>query len=221
MVRFQTSILLTSIAGLAFLRITSGFSTISQSSTLFHAKAFSNKREIGYSPKSRRVSLSMWSSDDEIQGADRIKSCIPYMLPLIDGDHFGRFIYNSIPPLGAIDDFVLGPFVTLNRQVPFLSLILFTAFTLGTRFNMDMNRNVRFNAQQAALIDLALIFPELIGSSFAEEPLPRALVASSMNFVWIAYVSLVVYSIYSNLRGKRPDQIPFISNGADLMVGPF
>jgi hypothetical protein len=163
----------------------------------------------------------MWSSDDEIQGIDRVKSCIPYMLPLIDGDHFGRFIYNSIPPLGAIDDFFLGPFVTINRQLPFLSLILFTAFTLGTRFNVDMNRNVRFNAQQAALIDLALIFPELIGSSFVGEPLPRALVASSMNFVWIGYMSLVVYSIYSNLRGKRPDQIPFISNGADLMVGPF
>lgn len=216
MVRAQPRALLASMVGLAVLRTTAGFSTFDRSLAVIRTKPFD---EMSGRPSSCR--LLMWSSDDEIQGIDRVKSCIPYMLPLIDGDHFGRFIYNSIPPLGVMDDFFLGPFVTLNRQVPFLSLILFTAFTLGTRFNMDMNRNVRFNAQQAALIDLALIFPELIGSSFAEEPLPRALVACSMNFVWIWYMSLVVYSIYSNLRGKRPDQIPYISNGADLMVGPF
>ncbi len=216
MCRFQPNVLLASIVGLAFLRPASGFSISKNSLTLIHTNSCPS-----VSCRASASRLAMWSSDDEIQGIDRVKSCIPYMLPLIDGDHFGRFIYNSIPPLGAIDDFFLGPFVTINRQLPFLSLILFTAFTLGTRFNVDMNRNVRFNAQQAALIDLALIFPELIGSSFVGEPLPRALVASSMNFVWIGYMSLVVYSIYSNLRGKRPDQIPFISNGADLMVGPF
>jgi len=163
----------------------------------------------------------MWSQDDELQGSDRIKACVPYILPLLDGDQFGRFIYSRIPPLGFLNDFFLGPLVNIYHQIPFLGVGLFVALTLGTRFNTDMNRNVRFSAQQAALIDVALIFPELIGSSFAEEPLPRYIVEPCNNFVWYAYMSMVVYSIYRNLRGKRPDQIPFISGSADLMVGPF
>jgi hypothetical protein len=68
---------------------------------------------------------------------------------------------------------------------------------------------------------VALIFPELIASSFQDETLPRALVEPLSTFVWYTYMSTVVYSIYRNLRGRRPDQIPYISAFADEMVGPI
>jgi len=42
-----------------------------------------------------------------------------------------------------------------------------------------------------------------------------------MNTHRYAYMTTIIYCVYSNLRGKRPDQIPFISPSADLMVGPF
>lgn len=167
------------------------------------------------------TALSMWSSDDQIEGADRIRACIPYLLPLIDGDHFGHFIYDRIPLLGFIDDFTVGPLSAWNHKIPFLGLGLFVLLTLGTRFNLSLSRNVRFSAQQAALIDVALLFPELIGGSFAEEPLPRAIAEPCTNFVWYAYMTTIVYCIYNNLKGKRPDQIPYISGAADLMTGPF
>lgn len=168
------------------------------------------------------VALSgMWSQDDEIQGSDKIKACIPYLLPLMDGDHFGRFIYDRIPPLAALNEVTIGPLAELGHKIPFLSLGLFVALTLGTRFKTDMSRNLRFSAQQAALVDVALLFPELIGSGFEQDPVPRYIAEPCSNFVWYAYVSVVLYCIYSNLRGKKPDQIPFLSNSADLMVGPF
>jgi Chloroplast import apparatus Tic20-like len=178
---------------------------------------------IGGSKVLRRTSVlsGMWSQDDEIRGPDRIKACVPYMLPLIDGDHFGRFIYARIPPLGALDEITIGPLAELAHNVPFLTVALFIALTLGTRFNSDMSRNLRFSAQQAALIDVALLFPELISSGFQEDPLPRYITEPCSNFVWYAYMSVIVYCFYSNLRGKRPDQIPFISNVANVMVGPF
>jgi hypothetical protein len=84
-----------------------------------------------------------------------------------------------------------------------------------------MSRAVRFSAQQAALIDVMLIFPELIGSAFEGEDIPRYLVEPCMNFVWYTYMAMVVYCIYQNLRGKKPDDIPWISGYAELMVGPF
>ncbi len=48
-----------------------------------------------------------------------------------------------------------------------------------------MSRGVRFNAQQAALIDVALVFPELIASSFENEPdFPRYIAEPCSNFVY-------------------------------------
>jgi hypothetical protein len=163
----------------------------------------------------------MWSQDDELRGSDRLKACVPYLLPLIDGDQFAHYIFLRLPVLGALNDFFLGPLLSVSHNVPFFGIGLFCAFTLGTRFNTSIDRNVRFSAQQAALIDVALIFPELIGSSTGDEPLPRALLEPCNNFIWYAYMTAVIYCVYSNLSGKKPDQIPWISAYAELMVGPM
>ena len=95
-------------------------------------------------------------------------------------------------------------------------------FALGPQF-ASLSREVRFNSQQAVLIDVALIFPQILGEavSDADAKLPRAIMEPCSNFVWIAYVSLVVYCVTSNLRGKKPDQIPFISSTAEYVIGPF
>ena len=172
-------------------------------------------------PYTKTALAGMWSQDEELVGADRIKACVPYLLPLIDGDQFGQFIYSRVPFLGAINDVTIGPLATITHSIPFVGLGLFVALTLGTRFNMEMPRMIRFSAQQAALIDVALIFPELIASAFDEDPLPQYIVEPCANFVWYAYMTAVVYSVYTNLRGKKPDQIPFISQQAENMVGPF
>lgn len=165
--------------------------------------------------------LQVWGRDGDIEGYNRIRACVPYILPIIDGDVFGQYIYQRIPILGEISDVLLGPLIHLRDHVPFFSIIFFVALTLGTRFNLEMDRNVRFSAQQAALLDAALIVPEIIRESFMEDPVPRYLAEPCSNFVWYAYVSAVVYCIYSNLRGKRPDGLPYISPFAEIMVGPY
>jgi hypothetical protein len=173
------------------------------------------------SSSSTSLRNGMWSQDDELRGSDRLKACVPYLLPLISGDPFAHYIYLRVPALGALNDFFLGPLLTVSHNVPFFGVGLFVALTLGTISNTDMNRNVRFSAQQAALIHVALILPELIGSSAGSEPLPRYILEPCNNFIWYAYASAVVYCVYSNLRGKKPDQIPFLSAYSELMVGPL
>jgi hypothetical protein len=140
---------------------------------------------------------------------------------LIDGDQFGKYIYQHVPFLGAIEEVTIGPLAHINQNVPFIGLGLFLLLTLGMRFNFDISRNVRYNAQLAALVDICLIFPELIGSSFAEEPLPAYVVEPCANFVYYGYMTAVVYCVSSNLKGKKPDQIPYLSPAADMMTGPF
>jgi hypothetical protein len=177
-------------------------------------------RTHGASSCSTSLGMGMWSQDDELRGSDRLKACVPYLLPLIDGDQFARYIYLRVPALGALNDFFLGPLLTISHNVPFFGTALFVALTIGTRFNTDMNRNVRFSAQQAALIDVTLILPELIGES-SGDPLPRAILEPCNNFIFYAYMSAVIYCVVSNLRGKKPDQIPFLSAYSELMVGPM
>ena len=180
-------------------------------------QARSSKKDHRGTTSSRSTSTSsslsmsgMWSSDDELQGSDRIKACVPYLLPLMDGDQFGHYIlYSRFPILGEINDFLLGPLVHANHKIPFLGVGFFVLLTLGTRFNTDINRNVRFSAQQAALIDVGLIVPELIAGIFqGDQQLPRYIVEPCNNFVW--YVSNIewlasdgsILSFYTSLFGS-------------------
>ncbi|CAB9519748.1 Inherit from NOG: protein transport [Seminavis robusta] len=164
---------------------------------------------------------SMWSEDSDLEGSDKLKACVPYFLPLLDGDHFGKFLFDRIPPVGLLHDIFLGGLVNLWDIFPFTGLVFFIALTLGTRQNTDMARNVRFSAQQAALINVSLIAPELIAGSFEGEDIPRALAEPCSNFTYYYILSLVGYCVFCNLKGKKPDQIPFISEWSELLVGPF
>lgn len=162
----------------------------------------------------------MWSNND-LNGSDKIKACIPYILPILDGDFFGKYIYQRIPPLNTLDEIFLQPLVQILQSFPLLSIALFVLLSLGTRFSTDMNRNVRFNAQQAVLIDMVLIFPTLVQEGLADADIPRFYSEFGCNFVWYFYMSAVVYSIAMNLRGKKPDGLPYLSQFAETMTGPF
>ena len=178
---------------------------------------FNNDLDIFGQPKNKPRQIV---DEGDIRGADRIKSCIPYMLVMIDGDMFGKYIYERIPPLGTLDYIFLRPIVEGVQAAPFLSIILFAIFALGPRLT-DQSREVRFNSQQAVFLDIAILLPSLIAESVADAHLPRAILEPAANFVWYTYISAVLYCVTSNLRGKVPNQIPWISAMANDAIGPF
>lgn len=159
---------------------------------------------------------------DELVGQDRIKACIPYVLPLLDGDAFGAYIYDRIPPLKFLHELLLAPLVSIFDNIPFLAIILFIILSIGTRNTDGMTRMVRFNAQQAVLIDVVLIVPTWMASVMERTGgVPRVWDEAGCNFVYYALMSAILYSIFSNLNGKKPDGIPYLSGAAEFMVGPF
>ena len=180
-------------------------------------KEYNNNLDIFGQPKDKP---KVFEDEGDIRGSDRIKSCIPYILPLIDGDAFGKYIYERIPPLGSLDYVLLRPLVEGVNAAPFLGIFLFLIFALGPQLT-GQSREVRFNAQQAVLIDVALIIPELISDGISDANLPRTLMEPCSNFVYYFYVSCVLYSVVSNLRGEKPDKIPFISSASEYVIGPF
>ena len=70
--------------------------------------------------------------------------------------------------------------------------------------------------QQALILDIALIFPSLLGQ--IPIPLPGVLVNSGSNFVYLALMLSVGYAFVSNLSGKVPDKIPVISDAAGSQI---
>lgn len=184
-----------------------------QTTGLYH-KAFSLKAGSSFS------SLRMFGGDgeSELEGTDRVLACLPYVLPLIDGADFGKYIFMRFPILGIAEKLTLGGLIGIFDKVPFAGIIVFVALSFGSR-NPDIPRPIRFSMQQAILIDIVLIIPSVLGG--VAEKLPRTIVEPSTNFVFYCYAIAVGYSILSNLNGRVPNQIPFISSTADDQIGPF
>jgi len=165
------------------------------------------------------IQLRMFDNNDDgkIKGADRIFACIPYLLPLLDGDHFGRYIYQRISVLGTANAVLIQPLERIYEQIPFGSVIFFFALTLGTRAaGGRLSKGVKFNAQQAALIDIFLVFPELAGAVTGGMNLPMSVMEPSSTFVFYTYMAMCLYSIQANIRGIKPNQIPVVSGAAEM-----
>ena len=85
--------------------------------------------------------------------------------------------------------------------------------------NTGLSRFVRFNIQQALLLDILLVIPGVLGS--ATRMFPYDLQVIGTNFWFYLMVLVVGYSWAQVAQGKNPDQVPFISEAANLQIGPF
>ena len=154
---------------------------------------------------------------DEAPVEDRLVACLPYLLPLADGAEFGNYIYQRFPFLGTLERATVQPLVNLFHAIPFSSLIIFIGFSFAAR-QPSLSRFIRFNIQQAILIDIALIFPSLFGGAANE--LPRYLVEPATNFVFYAFAATIIYCFFSNLAlGREPNEIPVVSSAANQQLG--
>ena len=105
----------------------------------------------------------MMAANDSPDVVDRITACLVYTLPILDGFPYGSYIYKTIPPLGDLA-YTLLPLVNGFNSIPFGGFILFIGLSAFTR-NPGLSRFVRFNIQQALLLDIVLIIPGFVGSA--------------------------------------------------------
>lgn len=157
-------------------------------------------------------------------GSDKIVSLLPYLLPLADMLPYSKdfIVGNHLENNNFIYDFAASVFI-LYQSIPFSGLLAFFLLNALTN-NLKLNRLVRFNMQQAIFIDIALIFPSLIGSVVgvlakqgdAEIPIEFSSAGSTLTFLTIS--ACIIYSSISSLLGIIPDKIPIISNRAKLRV---
>ena len=157
------------------------------------------------------------ASADEMPLVDRGVAAAVYLLPVLDGFVYGSYVYQNVPPIGAAAYMFL-PFVNLFNSLPFAGLILFIGLSVFTR-NAGLSRFVRFNIQQALLLDIVLIIPGLFET--VTRLFPIELQAMGTNFVFYFWVLVVGYAWFNIAQGKTPNAVPIISQAAEMQIGPF
>jgi uncharacterized membrane protein len=145
---------------------------------------------------------------------DRIFASLPYLLPLIDGLVFGRFLFTQFPVLQLLL-IPLAPLMQIYR-LPLASLIIFFALYLGVVRNENISHFIRFNAMQAILLDIVLMLCRLVLPIF--DGLQVAFIAETLyNMVFLGALAAFVYAVVQSLLGRYAE-IPPLSDAVYMQV---
>lgn len=153
--------------------------------------------------------------------SERALSALAYLLPILDSLSFGRFVFAAAPTVANILLAPLLPLYQIYRGVPFVAFGVFLALYIFVVRNQNVARFVRFNVYQALLIDIALIFPQLLAGMRLGAAVPPQVVELACSSVFYAVALAVGYAVAANVRGRVPDQIPGVSNAVYSQMGPM
>ena len=99
--------------------------------------------------------------EDDAGGADRAIAALSYLLPLLDGLKYSKFLLMQFPLFG-LALLPIKPAVDLWYGLGFLQIAVFFGLYLGVVQNQNMKYFTRYNAQQAVLLDILLIVPDVL-----------------------------------------------------------
>jgi HD-GYP domain-containing protein (c-di-GMP phosphodiesterase class II) len=151
-------------------------------------------------------------NDREPTGTDKLVSVLPLLFPLLDSIQFGGHLLSAHQDNPLVMG--LAVFFQLYRSVPFSGFVAFFALSAVAN-NLAFNRLIRFNANQAIFLDVALFFPTLVGAAIAliaGGQIPQGISEVGSDVVFVMTLLAVGYSAISSLAGVTPDKIPLISD---------
>eukprot|EP01025_Chloroclados_australasicus_P017451 TRINITY_DN18910_c0_g1_i2.p2 TRINITY_DN18910_c0_g1~~TRINITY_DN18910_c0_g1_i2.p2 ORF type:complete len:230 (-),score=9.40 TRINITY_DN18910_c0_g1_i2:355-1014(-) len=147
---------------------------------------------------------------------ERVIAALPYLLPLLDGIRYGRFLFMQYPVFAKLLA-PLTPLIEFYYGFPLGSLIIFFGLYLGIVNNMNFDRFVRLNAMQAILLDIILIIPQLFESVLKIRPTDNLGLSAYMlayNTIWLFVFVCVSYGIGACLVGFTA-RIPLVRDAAE------
>lgn len=145
----------------------------------------------------------------------RLAACLAYFFVLADAFRYAAPLAQLFPPITVLLAPV-GLFAITLQAIPFGSLLVLVLFIVLAQ-NKDVPRLVRFNLEQAVLLDCALILPNIIVAvTMASGGAEAVDVSASVTFLTLC--ALVAYCVSKNINGEEPDGIPVISDTAKNVV---
>lgn len=167
--------------------------------------------------QSRNLKLYAGGGED-LDIRDRVGSALVYVLPVLDGINYGHFLFSYFPEISRPIFSLINPILAVYKANTFIPLFCYLALIYVGR-NSDLPRFTRFNIQQAVVLDVAIVLPGIILALLENAPLYVQEPISNLFFFCL--IASVGYSWISIARGVRPNEIPIISQAAEMSVGPF
>ncbi|KAK9091853.1 hypothetical protein Syun_026764 [Stephania yunnanensis] len=194
---------------------------LTSSLTPFKHSTLSNlskpRRPISTSTKSRRPISSQSNGSDSADPPDRIISAVCYFYPFFDGIQYGKYVLTQFTPLQSLLR-PLFPAIRVFKSFPFNGFLVFLTLYFVVVRNPNFSKYVRFNTMQAIVLDVLLIFPDLLERSFnPRDGVGLDLVTSLDSTVFLFLLVCLVYGSGSCLAGQLP-RLPIVAEAADRQV---
>ncbi|XP_060209087.1 protein TIC 20-v, chloroplastic [Lycium barbarum] len=157
------------------------------------------------------------NNNDSADGPDRLISAITYFYPFFDGIQYGKYVITQFAPIQTLIQ-PLVPAIRVFKSFPLNGLLVFFTLYFIVVRNQNFSRYVRFNTMQAIVLDVLLIFPDLLERSFnPKDGLGLDLMMSFDSTVFLFLLVSLVYGSSSCLLGQLP-RLPIVAEAADRQV---
>ncbi|VVB16137.1 unnamed protein product [Arabis nemorensis] len=161
--------------------------------------------------------LQSKKSDDSVDASDRIFSAFCYFYPFFDGIQYGKFIITQYQPFQILIQ-PLFPAIKAFKSFPFNGFLVFLTLYFVVVRNSNFSRYVRFNTMQAIVLDVLLIFPDLLERSFnPSDGFGLDVVMSLDSTVFLFLLVSLIYGFSACLFGLIP-RLPLVADAADRQV---
>ncbi|CAN0923843.1 Protein TIC 20-v, chloroplastic [Linum grandiflorum] len=156
-------------------------------------------------------------SSNSVDVGDRIISAVAYFYPFFDGVQYGKYVITQFAPIQTLIQ-PLFPAIRVFKSFPLNGFLVFMALYFAVVRNSNFSRYVRFNTMQAIVLDVLLIFPDLLERSFnPKEGVGLDLVMSLDSTVFLFLLVSLIYGSSSCLLGQLP-RLPIVADAADRQV---
>ncbi|GKB21021.1 protein TIC 20-V, chloroplastic [Tanacetum coccineum] len=156
-------------------------------------------------------------NNDTADGPDRLISAICYFYPFFDGIQYGKYVINQFSFLQTLIS-PLVPAIRVFKSFPFNGFLVFLTLYFVVVRNNNFSRYVRFNTMQAIVLDVLLIFPDLIERTFnPKDGVGLDLLMSLDSTVFLFLLVSLIYGCSYCVIGQVP-RLPIVADAADRQV---
>jgi len=158
--------------------------------------------------------------------ADRVVASVCYVLPLLDGLRYSKFLLQQFPQFGLLL-LPLAPVYSLYQSLGFFSnLLFFFGMYVGVAKNNNMSGFVRFNGAQAIVLDILMILPDVLVGGFGGVGKGLGSAGNEIEVLFFNTTFLFLYacSTYGTVTclatGKKP-LLPLVADAAKMQSMTF
>ncbi|XP_050215512.1 protein TIC 20-v, chloroplastic [Mercurialis annua] len=168
-------------------------------------------------PRKATLITAKSNGKDSADVGDRLISAVCYFYPFFDGVQYGKYVLTQFSPIQTLIQPLI-PAIRVFKSFPFNGFLVFLTLYFVVVRNNNFSRYVRFNTMQAIVLDVLLIFPDLLERGFnPRDGLGLDLLMSLDSTVFLFLLVCLMYGCSCCLFGQIP-RLPIVADAADRQV---